>query len=324
MSNFDPVQTGGTWADHEVPGGAAFTTWDRNLAKTINAEDGSTHAPTAPVQLGGQGVEILAGAPFKVLGGGAVTIDGGAVAIDGGAVTVTGGALAVAGGAVTVTGGAVSVVGGNVTLSGSSKLRVPDATHVEFTSPMTRVVAQPIRALLPPKPAIGGYFLYASDGALCVGTATAIDVLSPPTYAAPPPVPCALEALKHGALLTSVSLQLVSTWSEASGGGVPFATWDWPGMVIVARPHAAHGAPAFVTLGTLSGNDVQALASAENGTGRLLSLACACAPVAGANPIDTTAYSYFAVLALNAPAFTTGSKFYGLLASYSSIAGFAL
>lgn len=56
MSNFSPVRV--SWSDGDVPVGADFTKFDVDHVKTINASDGSTHAPTSVITIGGSGVQL--------------------------------------------------------------------------------------------------------------------------------------------------------------------------------------------------------------------------------------------------------------------------
>jgi hypothetical protein len=50
---------GGVWVDLDVPGGAAFTFFDQNLAKCINGDDGGAWGPSSPIELGGQGLRLI-------------------------------------------------------------------------------------------------------------------------------------------------------------------------------------------------------------------------------------------------------------------------
>lgn len=316
MANLEPVHTGGVWNDDDVPGGAAATVWDQSIPKCINGAEGSTHAPTSPIILGGtQGVE-LHGAPLKVLEGGNVTIDGGAVAIiGGGSLAVVGGPVAITGGTVTIAGGDVHVAGGNVNLTDGSKLRVAGAASIELTAAPDRIVTQAIRPLSPPPTPGGGYFYYAADGALAVTVYPPAVPFSFPGVAAQL---CPIERPHHGAMLTKASVRVTSAWTPGAGsGGLPFSFWDFPGVAVVARAIGAGTTPAsLITLGTITNADAQAAASGENGSGRLFALDCACAPVAGVNPIDTTAYEYFVTLATGSSLGST--RFYRFAFTYAA------
>jgi hypothetical protein len=60
MAHFSSVKPGGTWASLDVPGAAAFTTFDTNLAKAINGDDGGVWAPSAAIEIGGESIEFSA------------------------------------------------------------------------------------------------------------------------------------------------------------------------------------------------------------------------------------------------------------------------
>lgn len=107
MAHFNYTRPGGTWATLYVPTGPDYSDLDTKTFKAINGDEGGSWAPSAPIIIGGSGMQIPDGATWTVFGElivDATSTTGEVLVRNGGGIVLnTGGSLDVS------TGGVISI-----------------------------------------------------------------------------------------------------------------------------------------------------------------------------------------------------------------------
>lgn len=112
MAHFAYTRPSGTWSTGYVPVDTDFGSLDVKTYKAVNGDEGGTWAPSAPIIVGGSGLQIPNGATWTVLSGGTFNV------ASGGEVDVASGAfLNVAGGGTMNLAGLLQAAGAGAKIS---------------------------------------------------------------------------------------------------------------------------------------------------------------------------------------------------------------